>query len=328
MNRGTGRCVFGVDGGGTRTRARFVELDGRLLWEGNAEGINPNSVSVGLRVERLLALLGEGLAAVGGGPRAVAAGCLGVAGADRAAEKAELEKLLRERLLLGCPLLFTTDADVALVGAHASAEGMILVCGTGSICIGRLADGTRVRAGGYGHFLGDEGSAFFVGFQAIRRSLRSMEGRDERTGMLPALMERFSLDEPDLFVPLVYQRFDKAAIAGASALVEEARATGDPLAVSIFAEAASSLAALVGSVYQRIGSRMTNRALVLQGGLIDHNGWLRAAVREHLYRLHPEMEIREPVDSPVRGACMLAAGLATAPGGGQAGGPAAGRGTA
>lgn len=304
------RCVFGVDGGGTSTRLRISDLSSHALWEGTGGGVNPNSVPSEVWAERLVALLREGLAAVDLAPRQLAAGCLGVAGTERPSEKEELERVLRDRLGLRCPLLITTDADVALVGALQNPEGMILVCGTGSIAIARLADGTRVRAGGYGHFLGDEGSAFSVGFQAIQRSLRSMEGRDESTGMLEALMQRFGLAEPGLFVPLVYQRFDKAAIAACAGLVETFRAAGDPLAVSIFEEAASELVLLVTSVYERVQNRIANRALVIQGGLLDNTSWLRQAVVSRLHGGHPEIEVSTSVESPSFGACLLAARLA------------------
>jgi N-acetylglucosamine kinase-like BadF-type ATPase len=304
------RRVFGVDGGGTSTRLRISDLSCRALWEGSAGGVNPNSVRQEVWADRLVALFREGLAAVGMDPREVAAVCLGVAGTDRPSEKEDLERVLRDQLGLRCPLLITTDADVALVGALQDPEGMILVCGTGSIAIARLADGTRVRAGGYGHFLGDEGSAFSVGFQAIRRSLRSMEGRDERTGMLPVLMERFGLADPGLFVPLVYQRFDKAAIAACAALVETFRAAGDPLAVSIFEDAARELALLVRSVYERVRQRISNRSLVMQGGLLENSSWLRQAVVSHLRGRHPEIVVSTPVESPSYGACLLASRLA------------------
>jgi N-acetylglucosamine kinase-like BadF-type ATPase len=306
------RCVFGVDGGGTSTRLRIA--DGRdvdaTLWEGGGEGINPNSVPVETREERLLGLMREGFAAAGIGPGDIVAGCLGVAGVDRPAEKADIEAFLRGRLGLQCPLLVTTDADVALVGGLRNPEGVILVAGTGSIAIGRLRDGTRVRAGGWGHFLSDEGSAFSIGFQAIRRALRSREGRDEPTVMLDALVRRFGLSDPDQFVPLIYQRFDKAAVAAAAELVESFRAAGDPLAVSIFAEAARELCLLVSSVYRRIEDRMANRALVLRGGLLENTEWLRSALRVRFHADHPELSLKDPVGSPTLGACMLAAGLA------------------
>ncbi len=306
------RCVFGLDGGGTTTRLRIADLEGGALWEGTGEGVNPNSVPADVWADRLLSLMREGMAAAGAGPQELAAGCLGVAGTERPSEKADLERVLREGLDLRCPLLITTDADAALVGALQSREGMILVCGTGSIAIARLADGTRIRAGGYGHFLGDEGSAFAIGFQAIRRSLRSKDGRDERTEMLAALVRHFGLADADLFVPMVYQRFDKAAIAACAFLVERFRTMGDPLAVSIFEEAARELAGLVTSVYRPVRERMAHRALVFQGGLIENNEWLRSAVAARVKEEHPEISVTLPLESAAFGACMLAAGLAAA----------------
>ncbi len=303
------RCVFGVDGGGTSTRLRIADLSNALLWEGTGKGINPNSVSSGARTERLVGLLREGLAAIGIGPGDVAAGCIGVAGADRPSERAELERLLRQDLAMRCPLLVTTDADVALVGGLRNFEGMILVAGTGSIAIARLRDGTRVRAGGYGHFLSDEGSAFFVGFQAIRRAMRSREGRDEPTGMLDTLAAHFGLTDPAQFVPLVYQHFDKAAIAAAAPLVESFRAAGDPLAVSVFNEAVRELCRLVSSVYRRVEDRIVNRALIQRGGLLENNQWVHAAVTERLRADHPQLSLRDPTESATFGACMLAAQL-------------------
>ncbi|MGA2976059.1 MAG: BadF/BadG/BcrA/BcrD ATPase family protein [Spirochaetia bacterium] len=304
------RCVFGVDGGGTSTRLRIADISNALLWEGSGKGINPNSVPRRVREQRLLGLFREGLAAVGIGPGDIVAGCMGVAGADRPTERVELEGYLRKNLGARCPLLVTTDADVALVGGLRSTEGMILVAGTGSIAIARLHDGTRVRAGGYGHFLSDEGSAFFIGFQAIRRALRSQEGRDEPTGMLNALASYFNITDTGQFVPLVYQHFDKAAIAAAATVVESFRAAGDPLAVSIFNEAARELRLLVSSVYRRVEDRINNRALLLQGGLLENDQWLRSAVTESLRADHSELIFRDPVESATFGACMLAAQMA------------------
>jgi N-acetylglucosamine kinase-like BadF-type ATPase len=304
------RCLFGIDGGGTTTRLRIADLSNTTLWEGSGEGINPNSVSAEVRHARLVRLFNEARAATGVGRGDLAAGCLGVAGVDRPGEKAELEAFLRHRLGVQCPLLVTTDADVALVGGLRNLEGLILVAGTGSIAIARLRDGRRGRAGGYGHFLSDEGSAFFIGFQAIRRTLRAREGRDEPTTMLDALLARFGLLDAAAFVPLIYQRFDKAAVAAAAGLVESFRAAGDPLAVSIFDEAARELSRLVSSAYSPLAAEMDNHQLVLWGGLLENNAWLRSAVSGTLHEDHPRIEVREPVESATFGACMLAARLA------------------
>lgn len=301
--------LFGIDGGGTTTRLRIADGENRALWEGKGEGINPNAVAPAIIAERLGSVFSEAFRATGLHADDFDAGCLGVAGAERGPEHEELEGILRGRLGFSCPLLLTSDPDIALVGGLKSLEGYLLIAGTGSIAICRLADGTRYRAGGLGHFLSDEGSAFFIGFQAIRRALRSAEGRDLPTAMLDPLMERFKLKDASEFVPLMYRRFDKALIAGAADIVERHRAAGDPLACSIMDEAASELARLLVSVRERGGGRIGEPALLLSGGLFDHNVWLRESLLANIRVSCPELKVATPLESAAYGACMLAQGL-------------------
>jgi len=301
--------LFGIDGGGTATRLRIADGENRALWEGKGEGINPNAVAPAIIAERLGSLFGDAFRETGFHANDFASGCLGVAGAERGPEHAELEDILRGALGFSCPLLLTSDPDIALVGGLKRLEGYLLIAGTGSIAICRLADGTRFRAGGLGHFLSDEGSAFFIGFQAIRRSLRSAEGRDLPTAMLDPLMERFRLDDASEFVPLIYRRFDKALIAGAADIVESRRAAGDPLAVAIMDLARDELAGLVSSVHGRVQDRIADPSILLSGGLFDHNPWLRGSVLDSLKLQCPDLKPVEPAESASYGACMLAIDL-------------------
>lgn len=300
------QVIFGLDGGGTTTRLRVADGENRALWEGKGEGINPNAVPPAEVAERLGSLFAEAFRATGLGALDFAAGCLGIAGAERGPERAELENILRARLGFACPLDITSDPDIALVGGLKRLEGYLLIAGTGSIAIARLADGTRFRAGGLGHYLSDEGSAFFIGFQAIRRSLRSSEGRDLPTAMLEPLAKRFKLKDTSEFVPLVYRRFDKALIAGAADLVESWRADDDPLAVSIMEEARDELVKLVVSVRERVFGHIANPSILLSGGLFEHNPWLRESAIGKLQTTCPEMAPAKAAESAVYGACMLA----------------------
>ena len=300
--------VFGIDGGGTSTRLRVADGDNRGLWEGCGKGINPNAMAPAIVAERLGSLFSAAFAATGFSAVDFASGCLGVAGADRKPEQAELEGILRGQLGFSCPLRIISDPDIALVGGLRNLEGYLLIAGTGSIAIARLEDGERFRAGGLGHFLSDEGSAFFLGFQAVRRALRSAEGRDLPTAMLEPLMERFELGDRSEFVPLVYRRFDKAGLAGAADIVERFRTAGDPLAISIMQEAREGLVDLVLSVRAQALGRIASPRILLSGGLFEHNAWLKAAVIEGLAKKCPEIAPAEALESAVFGACMLALG--------------------
>lgn len=300
------RRVFGLDGGGTLSRLRVADFENRAIWEGRGEGVNPNATAIATIEERLLALFAEAYRATGLQAGDFAAGCVGVAGADRPGERAELECFLRGRMGLACPLELTSDPEIALVGGLKKLEGYLLIAGTGSIAIARLAGGIRYRAGGLGHFLGDEGSAFFIAFEAIRRSLRSVEGRDLPSSMLGPLVDFFGIGDASQFVPLVYRRFDKARIAEAAGLVESHRAAGDELAISIMQEARDELVALVGSARAQAAGLIGDPSLVMWGGLFEHNAWLRESVAGSLRAAYPDLSITPPLESAAYGACMLA----------------------
>jgi len=132
------------------------------------------------------------------------------------------------------------------------------------------------------------------------------------TAMLGPLMERFGLRDPSEFIALVYRRFDKALVASAAGLVERHRASGDELAAAIMAEARDELVGLVASVRAQAGERLADPALVLWGGLMEHNAWLRGEVAAGIARACPGMRVTEPLESAAYGACMLALGLARA----------------
>jgi N-acetylglucosamine kinase-like BadF-type ATPase len=96
------------------------------------------------------------------------------------------------------------DAEPALAGALADVEGFLLIAGTGSIAFARSSAGERARSGGWGHFLGDEGSAFWIAFEAIKRGIRSSEGRDRPSRLLDAATKHFGLDNAQALIPLTY----------------------------------------------------------------------------------------------------------------------------
>lgn len=306
------RLVFGLDGGGTGSRLRIADDKNHLLVVQTGEGINPHAVGYPVAVERISGLFQKAFQALKDShgwaieTTDFAAGCFAIAGGGVKEEAEKLETMLREAMEFRCPLVFVSDAEAALVGGLKSLEGMILVSGTGSIAMARLRNGTVVRSGGYGHFLGDEGSAFWIASQAVSRSIRSWEGRDLPTNILSALLKYFSLQTPYEFIPLWYQRFDKARIAGAATIVESFREQEDPLAVDIFLRAAEELAKLVESAFRKIGDKLEVKQLLLWGGQLEHNDWLRRAVIHHLRGKIPGMIVCTAKEDAAFGACLLA----------------------
>ena len=228
---------------------------------------------------------------------------------DKAGDRGAFALLLREAAGVSCPVDAGNDAEAALVGSLGDTEGLLLIAGTGSIAYGRARDGTQVRSGGWGHILGDEGSAYRISLDAVARSLRFLEGRDMATILLGEALIFFKVEEPADLLRVFYADFDKAAIARFARVVGKARDGGDALARDLFDRSALELADLVVSVHARIGSRLERKRLAMRGGLIEGDAELRAAVESRIGALVPGLEIAVPVADAATGACMLARAL-------------------
>lgn len=300
--------ILGIDGGGTNSRVRVESADGLELYRGRGAGANPNAAGFERAVAAIRELVLGALDGAGLDAGACAAAYLGGAGVDRPAERQAMAAVLAG-LLPGARVDAGNDAEAALAGALRSPEGYLLIAGTGSIALARSRDGGRCRAGGWGHWLGDEGSAFWLAFEAMKAGLRASEGRGPATALGEAALEFFGLAGFDGLVGLMYAGFDKAAVARFAVKVEEARAGGDPVAVALFDAAARELAALASSVHLRFGARIAERRIALYGGLMDNNIWLKAALASRLRGLSPELEPVTPLGSAEEGACVLARSL-------------------
>jgi glucosamine kinase len=303
--------IFGIDGGGTTSRLRIETPRGDLLFKAEAGGTNLNSNPRRIVAAALESLFAQAYASgLGIVPEACAAGFAASAGIDKAGDSEAFLLLLREVTGLACPLSAGNDAEAALVGSLGDTEGLLLIAGTGSIALGRSRDGERVRAGGWGHILGDEGSAYRISLDAVTRALRAFEGRDEPTVLLNEALSFFGAREPADLLRVFYGEFDKASIARFARVVGRARDDGDRLARELFESAAHELAGLVFSVHERIGSRLQRKRLAIRGGLVEGDAALKSAVERLVAAGIPGIEMSPPLGDAVTGSCALARTIA------------------
>ena len=301
----TGPLFFGIDGGGTHSRLAVVNQDLQVL--GNAVGGSTNiySVSMDEVFQNLTALLDTVCARISIDRTAFTAGCLGSAGLGRTKEKALFQDFFDRLLGKQVPVHLCTDGEILLCGGLQALEGFCLVAGTGSLALGRALEGPLVRAGGLGYMLGDEGSAWWIGHEAIARALRSAENRDLPTILLPSLLASCSLQEPQDFIAYAHQKATKAEIAALAPVVTAAATQGDALALAILQRAAEELAVLVESVVQR-SPGVSNQELVLAGGVMEHDAIVRERLVSILHERLPGLRVGQPKGTALEGACLLA----------------------
>ena len=133
--------------------------------------------------------------------------------------------------------LIVNDALIALVAGAGAEPGVVVVSGTGSIAYGVSHHGVAARAGGWGPTLGDEGSGYWIGRRALAAVMRDADGRGPRTDLTPLVLRHFSLPKPEALVAEIYhQPQGRRAIASLGAVVDRARAEGDPVAIDIMTQ--------------------------------------------------------------------------------------------
>jgi N-acetylglucosamine kinase-like BadF-type ATPase len=307
-----GSFFFGIDGGGTHSRLAVVDQDRKVLARAEAGSTNIYSVTKDEVRANLESLLDKGLKTAGLGKEDIAAGCLGSAGLGREKDR----ELFREffRAILGeTPVQLCTDGEILLCGGLDSLEGYCLIAGTGSVALGRTAGGELVRSGGFGYMLGDEGAAAWIGKTAIARSLRSAEGRDLPTTMMEEILRAAGLEQSADLIRFVHHDADKAEVAALAPIVTGAARKGDALALDILDAGAAELTLLVKSVLER-SPQIKNKALVLAGGVIEHDKIVTGKLQESLAEKFPYLAVTKPSGSALDGACLLAM---KSPGSGQ-----------
>ena len=296
-----GGYVLGVDGGGTATRAVIVSVDGEAVSSGRAGPSNPVTVGADRALASIKGAVDE--AADAAGVHIFLASRLGVAGTDRSR--------LRQEILARLPSSYgdtaiISDAESALAVATGLKPGVVVIAGTGSIAYGENAAGDHARAGGWGWRLGDEGSGYTIGVNAVMAALRAHDGRGPATSLKEKILGHLGLGSLEEIVDWVYSPGrEPRDVAYLVPLVREAEAEGDEAARLVMAGAGAELGLVAGAVIRRLG--LTGEFPVsLNGGVFKQPSVYIMAFEETIRREAPDCALIRPRMPPVLGAALLA----------------------
>jgi glucosamine kinase len=296
-----GGLLIGVDGGATKTAAAAYDLATGAISVGISGPSNPESVGFRSATHAIATAITQALQE----PHAqVVSAVLAIAGINEPPEQ--------QHLLAGLPMippqssLAVNDVVGAWAGGLLASPGVVVISGTGSNTFGVNAAGDSWRCGGWGHILGDEGSAYWIGLSAIKAALACRDGRGTPTAVTARALDYFRIPAiEDVMVP-VYRHFDKAYIAGFAEPAAECAQLGDQVALGLFRQAAADLAAQVKVICLRLGFTapvdVTLAGSTFKAGEI-FTGWLRKDLAE----LVRDEGFTAPRLPPVGGALWLAA---------------------
>lgn len=248
--------VIGIDIGGTKTRGVRFE-DGVPVRDESTGSSNVQNVSREVAASNLAALFGL----IGGGN--VDEVYAGAGGIDTEEDAQALAALISPHVP-GARVTVVHDSRLLLAAGGASA-GVAVIGGTGSAAWGRNYDGDEARAGGWGYLLGDEGSGYWLGREAVRHSLRRMNRKLEADELTTALLESCGIDGPDKLIALFHSpETGRRFWAQQARLVVEAAAAGHDASLGLVEQAGRDLAELAAQVVRQLGLA---GPVILGGGL-------------------------------------------------------------
>jgi glucosamine kinase len=304
--------VLGIDAGGTKTVCLLADDRGMIVSEGRGPGANLH-VAGELGVEKVLHELME--QAIGDRGITPAAICLGIAGVDRDVEEQTVRAIMR-RIGQRSRVVVVNDALIALVAGAKDAPGIVIIAGTGSIAYGRSQNGDAARAGGWGHMLGDEGSGYWIGREALGAVMRAADGRGPATALSADVLTHFSISDVSQLPRIVYDdEQPRTSVAALGPLVQHASMRGDAVASRILERAADELVLAATSVATRLAMRGDAFTVFLAGGVFRVVPWLADELPRRLVEVAPRCQVQRLDEEPAVGAVWLA--LAEARGGAQ-----------
>lgn len=319
--------IAGFDAGQTHTTCRLARAEAGpgdriecvVVAEGRGPGVSHLAASSG--PERfqaaLIQSLGQARAILapgdwGDGPLPLRAAAIGASGIELGSGvQAQGRALAASALNLRLDrVVVTGDERTALVGAFADGAGIVVISGTGTIAVGRNANGREHRCAGWGWLLDGAGSAMDIGQDGLRLSLQMADGRRPEGPLRAALWRGLGLEPSQaraaqmLKALVVAPEFGPAGFARLAPLVAALASTGDTDSLAILRRNGEALAAMVAAVAAALD--LGAPAVCPMGGALEQLPAFRTAFRAALAATVPASRWTEATGDACAGALSLA----------------------
>jgi len=198
------------------------------------------------------------------------------------------------------------DSTTSFLGALGDTRGAVVAAGTGVVTL--AVGATRVaRVDGWGHLMGDAGSGYWIGREALDAVMREFDGRGPATALRTVAEERW----PDLMQAYIQLQSDDervSVVASFAAHVARLASDGDAVSQDITRRAGGELAHSVETALRQVRSDEPGEhfAVCAIGGVF-RSPQLREAFAAHLAASGLDVVIVDPLGHGIDGAAALAA---------------------
>lgn len=277
---------LGIDGGGTRTTAAVSDENGSILLKEAGKTIN--FYSVGMETAR--ANLGAIIENIENklGKITFKGAFIGCSALDVEADE-DLTRKLCGGVIDAERLKIHSDVYIALKAVGEAVCPCAAICGTGSMAIAEDENGKTQITGGWGHTVGDEGSALGISLRALRLCCQLCD-RGEASPLLESANAFFGVDDFRKAIDIIYSpETTKDVLAGFAAEVGRLAAKGDKTSLDIISKEAELFAETVLILLDRVGKCSV---LGLYGGVFQHNESFVKIFSEKIKAEYPDIAIK------------------------------------
>ena len=289
-----------VDGGNSKTDVVLGTADGDVLGYVRGPTASPHVVGLDGTVAVLRSLIDPLQSTID-----VAVFCL--AGADLPVEVTRLQQAVTAE---GWAIRSVVDNDcfALLRAGTAMPDAIAVVCGAGTNCVGRSADGRVARFPALGAISGDWGGGHDLAEHALRYAARGEDGRGRATALTAAVAGYFGRPTVEsVSIALHVGELPMSAVHELAPLVFEVAAFGDAVASGLVRRQADEILAQHRVAAERLGLLGSPHALVLGGGVLRAgHPQLLEQVAVGARAQAPYVEISVVTAAPVVGAALLA----------------------
>lgn len=199
-----------------------------------------------------------------------------MSGCEQPEGNKKFEEIFMKRFPALTKSLTVTSDTVGAVYTVNPQGGLVLIAGTGSNSLIINPDGTTARCGGWGHLLGDEGSAIWISLKAVKMVFDA----EDNFISLPydtqcvnkLILEHFKIKDKYGLLEHCYINFNKCQFAGlCKKLAQAALDDDDPLCKHIFYEAGVMLGnhvvALISKIHQKLLQQKGGLSIICVGSV-------------------------------------------------------------
>lgn len=304
------RILIAVDGGGSKTDAVAVDIDGNVLARVRGAG---SSFDTG-RMEASVRIVDQVISEVHGavGSPHLLQTSIYLSGLDTEAEiesfrVASSDKWWASGELAG-RVVVDNDMFALLRAGTERPDAVAVVCGTGINCVGVRADGVHARFLAWGMVSGDWGGGWVLGEEAIWHAARALDGRGPWTSLVLSIPAALGVDDLVAVIEGVhFGRISPQRYSILSPLVLEAALAGDGPAGAIVDRQVAEIVDLAVSALTRLELDDKPVPVILGGGVITSgNARLLDGIREELAHRAPRAYMQIVHSRPILGAALLA----------------------